>query len=193
MRKSRERAKGFVVGVLVATILLSAGSALAASVARNISVTYRNIKIVVNGQQFTPRDSQGNIVEPFIYGGTTFLPLRAVGEAFGLDVEWDGNTSTVSIGEGGQGASSVSSNSLVGRWAETPGGPVRLEFFSSGAVHVWPGRSGEWASDGNRLSMSGSSLDGAWVGTYTFSISGNTLTLTKSIFSSASGTYYKVQ
>ena len=37
--------------------------------------------------------------EPFIYNGTTYLPVRAVGEVFGKNVSWDGNTKTVYIGE----------------------------------------------------------------------------------------------
>jgi len=59
---------------------------------------FRDIKLVIDGALFTPRDSAGNVVEPFIYNGTTYLPVRAVGEAFGKPVEWDGDTSTVYVG-----------------------------------------------------------------------------------------------
>lgn len=38
-------------------------------------------------------------VEPFIYNGTTYLPVRAVAEALGEKVEYDKNSSTVYIGE----------------------------------------------------------------------------------------------
>ena len=38
-------------------------------------------------------------MEPFIYNGTTFLPVRAISEALGKEVEWDGPTSSVYIGE----------------------------------------------------------------------------------------------
>ena len=38
-------------------------------------------------------------MEPFIYNGTTYLPVRAVGEALGKQVGWDGKTKTVYIGE----------------------------------------------------------------------------------------------
>jgi hypothetical protein len=53
---------------------------------------------VVNGELITPRDGQGNVVEPFIHNGTTFLPARAIAEALGQTVEWDGATQTVYIG-----------------------------------------------------------------------------------------------
>lgn len=47
----------------------------------------------------TPKDVTGTIVEPFIYQGTTYLPVRAVGEAIGKKVTWDGETKTVYLGE----------------------------------------------------------------------------------------------
>jgi len=79
-------------------LLLSGITVLAAVRTEDISVTFRNIRLVVNGELITPRDAQGNIVEPFIFDGTTFLPVRAVANALGVDVDWDGNTSTVYLG-----------------------------------------------------------------------------------------------
>jgi len=35
------------------------------------------------------------VVEPFIWDGSTFLPLRAIADALGLDVAWVEDTSTV--------------------------------------------------------------------------------------------------
>ncbi len=35
--------------------------------------------------------------EPFIYNGTTYLPVRAVGEAVGKEVAWDNDTKTVTL------------------------------------------------------------------------------------------------
>ena len=97
MRTSKFSIKSFIAGVVVATIILSAGAAIAAT-ERNISVIFRDIRLVVNGETITPRDAQGNIVEPFIWQGSTFLPIRAVGEALGMPVSWDGVTSTVYVG-----------------------------------------------------------------------------------------------
>ena len=100
MKKFKENAKGFVIGALAMLVLLSTGTALANTFSRNetITVLYRDIRLVINGQQITPRDVQGNIVEPFIFNGSTFLPVRAVSEALGEDVHWDGNTGTVYVG-----------------------------------------------------------------------------------------------
>lgn len=61
------------------------------------SATYRDIAIVINGVLVTPKDAAGNTVEPFIIDGTTYLPVRAISEALGLSVQWDGDTNTVTL------------------------------------------------------------------------------------------------
>lgn len=62
-------------------------------------LSYNDITICINGREFTPKDAAGNVVEPFIMNGTTYLPVRAVGEALGLNVNWDGDTHTVYLGD----------------------------------------------------------------------------------------------
>lgn len=87
--------------ILALTLMLVISTVVLASSRRaNITVTYDNIKVVVDGKnvQFG-RDSKGNQIEPFIYNGTTYLPLRAVGEALGKEVQWDKNTKTAYLGK----------------------------------------------------------------------------------------------
>ena len=75
------------------------GTALAANaVYKNIRVQYCGIKLVVDGQTVIPKDANGKVVEPFIYNGTTYLPVRAVGNAVDKKVKWDGNSKTVHLG-----------------------------------------------------------------------------------------------
>ena len=62
-----------------------------------VEVIYRDIGIIIDGVPVVPRDAAGNIVEPFLIAGTTYLPIRAVAEALGKEVGWDGDTGTVSI------------------------------------------------------------------------------------------------
>lgn len=86
-----------------AALALCAGmvgsTALAANtVCKNIRVTYSGIKLVVDGQTVVPKDTNGKVVEPFVYNGTTYLPVRAVGNAVGKKVKWDGNSQTVYLG-----------------------------------------------------------------------------------------------
>ena len=49
----------------------------------------------MDGQQVSTNRNN----EPFIYNGTTYLPIRAVGEAVGKQVSWDGRTNTVYLGD----------------------------------------------------------------------------------------------
>lgn len=90
--------KGYLIGVL-STILLIGSVAYAASNTKTIEALYNNIKIYVDGVKIDPKDANGNTVEPFIYNGTTYLPVRAVGEAIGKTVTWDGATQSVYLGE----------------------------------------------------------------------------------------------
>lgn len=50
------------------------------------------ITITLNGRPLVPKDANGKVVDVFASEGTTYLPLRAVTEALGLKVDWDGNT-----------------------------------------------------------------------------------------------------
>jgi len=54
---------------------------------------------MIDGAEYVPTDANGNVVEPFIYNGTTYLPVRAVANAFGKDVKWDGKNAIVYIGK----------------------------------------------------------------------------------------------
>lgn len=100
--------KGFVAGVLVMAALFGMiGTAGAVVGKMQANLDYNNIKISLNGTQITPKDANGNVVEPFAINGTTYLPVRAVGESLGLDVQWDGNTKTVVL-SGAKSASGIS-------------------------------------------------------------------------------------
>lgn len=82
------------------TALLGGTAALAAGVTyQTIRVQYSGIQMVVDGVPVTPKDANGVEIEPFVYNGTTYLPVRAVGEAIGKPVTWEGKTQTVYIGE----------------------------------------------------------------------------------------------
>ena len=100
MKREAKRHLISALAFILIGIMLVSGTALATSARRTetIDVTYDNIQIVLDGKAIDPKDALGNKVEPFIYNGTTYLPVRAVGEAFGKDVSWDGTTKTVYIG-----------------------------------------------------------------------------------------------
>ena len=96
--KNQKRWKDMLAGALIVTAVAAlAVPALAATGSRNVRVDYSDIKLVINGETVTPRDGDGNVVEPFTIDGTTYLPVRAVANALGMDVSWNGNTHTVTL------------------------------------------------------------------------------------------------
>lgn len=91
--KNKEKFKGFVVGLIVATIITSAAFAAGG---KTIEVFYDAVKdIKINQVSKMPKGNSA----PFVYKGTTFVPLRFISENLGQPVKWDGKTKTVHIGE----------------------------------------------------------------------------------------------
>ena len=100
-----QRLKDMVCGAVIASMVLCSGTVAFAKVANmNIPVSFSNIKIIVDGKQLSTSK------EPFTYNGTTYLPVRAVAEAVGKDVTWDGATKTVYLGEKPQNTTQTTSN-----------------------------------------------------------------------------------
>ncbi len=100
MKKIIKNRKTRVVAVVLAVcLLLSVSVAAASTIKKNIVANYMDIKLVVNGITVTPKDANGTVVEPFIADGTTYLPVRALAEALGEEVEWDGVNKIVYVGE----------------------------------------------------------------------------------------------
>ncbi|MBR5489917.1 MAG: copper amine oxidase N-terminal domain-containing protein [Oscillospiraceae bacterium] len=62
---------------------------------KTVTLTYRGTNISLDGENVPLVNRDGDSVEPFIYNGTNYLPLRVVGEALGLSVQWDGRTDSV--------------------------------------------------------------------------------------------------
>lgn len=57
----------------------------------------RSISIVYDGKDQRLRNEHGQDVYPFTYLGTTYLPVRAISNILGNDVDWDGETRTITI------------------------------------------------------------------------------------------------
>lgn len=77
-----------LVSVLISTIIVC-GTAYALTETKILSAEYANISITIDNKHLQPKDVAGNDVEPFIVEGTTYVPIRAISEAFGKNVEWD--------------------------------------------------------------------------------------------------------
>ena len=89
----KEQLKGFVSGAVVTSLMLGVIPMASAAVQQiSIPVSYNNIQIVVDGEKLKTDK------EPFIYEGTTYLPVRAVAQATGKEVMWDNASQTVYLG-----------------------------------------------------------------------------------------------
>ncbi|MDR2168460.1 MAG: copper amine oxidase N-terminal domain-containing protein [Clostridiales bacterium] len=97
MKKFRQARglKGFILGALLMAIVMVAIPTMAEAVSRQITITSGHINLEIDGEIVVPRDAAGNVVEPFVYDGTTYLPVRAIADALGMDVDWRTETSTV--------------------------------------------------------------------------------------------------
>lgn len=77
-----EKKLATVDGTPAAGFAKTRGTAQALTQRTSISVSPINIE--VNGAVFQPKDANGNAVSVFVYSGTTYAPLRALAEAYGL-------------------------------------------------------------------------------------------------------------
>ena len=68
----------------------AAGSDVTAQLSPDVTVT-------VDGTAQTFYNVNGDEVHPILYSGTTYLPVRAIGELMGKNVNWDASTRTVSL------------------------------------------------------------------------------------------------
>lgn len=88
------------IGCGMALVLISAMTmpALADSVSKRVDATLRSdYKIVLDGKEMNFKQSDGASALALVYDGTTYLPLRAIGEALGKDVDWNGKTKTITL------------------------------------------------------------------------------------------------
>jgi len=88
--------------VLMLALFISTPALAESAVVRQLTAYFTSggnpISIYVDGAKITPKDANGKIVEPFTVDGTTYLPVRALGEAIGKTVSWDGATASVYLG-----------------------------------------------------------------------------------------------
>lgn len=93
----KNRFLSFVAGMLIAALIFG-GSVTAIATNGTFKIEGHPINVLINGEVFQPKDVNGNDVLVFVYNGTTYAPLRALAEAYGLEVGYDGskNLATVS-------------------------------------------------------------------------------------------------
>lgn len=93
----RKNIRSYLIGFFSSLLLIAFGASALAVYQQEAILNYTGIQITLDGQAIVPVDAAGNPVEPFIINGTTYLPVRAVSNALGLGVEWDGEHQTVKL------------------------------------------------------------------------------------------------
>ncbi len=91
-KKTRIAAVALALAVGTGTVALAAGNLVSISV-------FPGMNLAINGETFVPKDVNGKEVDVFSYNGTTYVPIRAISQAFGMDVSYDDATKTAMVDE----------------------------------------------------------------------------------------------
>ena len=135
--------KKLVTTFLILAIIFAFTAATAtAEPARNVTATVDpGITITLNGVSQGLRNAQGESVYPILYGGSTYLPLRAIASLLGVQVDWhpDGfqwaTGRIIHLQRGGQAQSFPATQSQSTRQVQATIDPgVRI--FFDGAIEI---------------------------------------------------------
>lgn len=91
-----DRVKRIAMVLILGCLLL--GTVVHASDGTQINVFFKEITYMIDGIEKT-----NGTESALIYKGTTYVPIRFIGEALGKTVEWNGETNTVWIGKREEG------------------------------------------------------------------------------------------
>ena len=82
-------------GALLITGLSTVG---AATVYKTVAAVVRpDIVVKLDDKEISLKDGNGKTINPLIVGGSTYLPVRTIAEAVGLEVAWDSANNTVNL------------------------------------------------------------------------------------------------
>ena len=85
-----------LTAIILMLSVFTTGALAATTYKKSIEVEY-GITLSINGQTPTLTDANGKTVQPFVYDGTTYVPIRAVAENMGGLIDYDGQTQTASV------------------------------------------------------------------------------------------------
>ncbi|AKL96515.1 copper amine oxidase [Clostridium aceticum] len=87
-----------VCGMVVIAGLSTVG---ATTVYNNVNATLRpDITLKYNNEAIELKDSNGEVITPIKINGRTYLPIRAIANLTGLNIDWDHENQTILIGSG---------------------------------------------------------------------------------------------
>lgn len=104
--------KGILIGFVMTVLLLGSVTVFAATT-RIIEVNFDNYKTTLFGQEFIVRNDQNEILQPFSYNGSVFVPIEVILHAMDTHVSWDADTRTLNFGLESEASAGVSFASAV--------------------------------------------------------------------------------
>ena len=133
-----------VICMVLVLAAVFATTAFATVGSRTAELFYNNIKVKINGKEVTPTDANGNAVEPFIIDGTTYLPVRGVASALGMNVGWDSATNTVTLDDPSVKSGADSYEAILNEYSQKlrNATPVLIEEYNEAAKSNQDGLSG---------------------------------------------------
>ena len=85
--------------LLLCGTMIASATPLGAGAVSQVEATLRpDITIVIDGSERTFYNASAQEAHPIVYNGTTYLPVRAIGELMGKNVDWNQSTLTVTLG-----------------------------------------------------------------------------------------------
>lgn len=87
----KKYAKGILIIVGLSVITIQSVCATT----RIEAILADHFTVKLNNEVLDLRDVNNRKICPVVVDGTTYLPVRAIGDALGLDVQWDGGSNTV--------------------------------------------------------------------------------------------------
>ena len=115
----KRKLPAFFAGMLTMLLICSL-TVSALAISGRMTLEVEPINVMVNGEVFQPKDGLGRDVPVFVYNGTTYAPLRALAEAYGLEVGYDKaqNLATVTDPRAAQASTPVGIDMDYSDWSK---------------------------------------------------------------------------
>lgn len=106
MKHNKQRACGFVSGVLATLLTVALVTPVFALATKKITVE-TGVKVYVDDHLVQVEDAYGNPMDAVIWDGRTYLPVKAITDAMDIPLKWEGKTFSVYVGKHNSSSPSV--------------------------------------------------------------------------------------
>ena len=111
----------------VLAMVMAFGLIVSASAAESITVQLRpDVTVKLDNKTQVMTDTNGSPVYPIMNGGTTYLPVRAVSNMLGINVDWDAATQTILLDTSKTAAAGSNTTAKTGASAKVADITVQL-------------------------------------------------------------------